>query len=229
MKKFLVIVIFLVIVMVGYILFFNFGLDSGLISKSPCEVPCWQKLIPNRTTEKDINIFLTNLNFENLSTKSERITSTGCREIYLEYKSDTINESGHFLYIKDGKLTLIQSIFQDLHLIFIPYIYLGRPEYYESVLANGPEGEVYFSTLIYPQRGIAIDLMQNEKLSGIIHPFMTIKSVEYFSPGSINNYLEYKYSCDIEGENLEKYISYQFANFIFPWDGFGRVETGKTK
>lgn len=190
MKKFIVIVFFLMIIIVGYELFYNFGLDSGLISKKPCEVPCWQSLTPGQTTENGINEFLRSVDIEDWSTKGERITSTGCREIRLEYRPDTINESGHNLYIKNGKLISIQSVFQDVHPILVPFIYLGQPEYYESIFANGPEGEAYFSALIYPQRGITINLMQLEKFPGIIYPFMAIKSVEYFSPGSINSYYE---------------------------------------
>lgn len=225
---FLIAVLILLLMMV-FDLFLSFGMNMGVLTNHPCKPPCWQSLVPGVSTEPEVGSFIDKLDPDEWSVESRQAVVENANSFRLYYEPLIPNAARFDLLMKNNELLFIHSYLINVHSFFVPYLILGKPDYYESVLAIGPDGTAYFLTLIYLNKGLAFKMSIDPEKPGQISPFMLISEISYFPPGSLMEYYQAKESLDLEGEDLINYAKKEITKYIFPWKGFGELQMGKSR
>jgi len=226
---FLMAVMILLLIMV-FDVFLNFGMNMGILTNHPCQPPCWQSLVPGVSTEPEVRSFMEKLDPDEWSFESRQadVIVENAYSIRSYYEPLIPNDAEFDLLMKNNELRFINSDLTHVHPFLVPYLILGKPDYYESILAIGPDGSGYFLTLIYLSKGLAFTMLVDPEKPGQISPFTLISGISYFPPGSLMEYYQAKETLRVEGEDLINFANKEITKYIFPWKGFGELEMGKS-
>ncbi len=205
-------------------------MDAGLLTGKPCKPPCWQNLTPGVSTTDDVERFLMNLDPKKWPSREEEVYKSSCRWMRISDKLGIKVNTLFDLYLDNGKLTFIGS--RPPVVIRLKEIVdrFGTPEYFQSVLAIGPDGQYYILEVYYPSQGLAFLLNPNQdKDVGYIKSGMLVDFIEYFPPGDLQSYFTAKYSCEGGQEGAAAYALEIIEKYIQPWSGFGKVNVIKSR
>ena len=205
------------------------NIDVGLITDSPCKIPCWQNLIPGVSTEGDVNEFLAKLSKSDWPEREEYIYKTGCRWIHITDQAGLEIHAVIDLYIDNGKLAFVSSSNNYLPNLDRITEHHGAPEYYQAILAVGPDSENYIVEVYYPKFGMALKLLPDQKDVGYIRSNTPIVNVEYYPSGDLLSYFISKHSCQLGTEDSTAYALEIIEENIQPWSGFGEVNFVETR
>ncbi len=228
MKQFLRLLPFLLLAIMTACTPFESGLDAGLLTGTPCGPPCWQNLTPGQSTADDVEHFLAKLSDQEWPEKSTEITSSDCKWFHLTDRPGLVVGAALDLYIKDGHLWFITSVPANTLRLYQLVDHLGPPEYFQALLAKGPETDFYTLEIYYPKKGVAFKLSPDQKDTGQIKPLMPIQAIEYYAPGDLLAYFSTKYSCEMSKEDAIRSAQEQMR-LVQPWTDFGQVKVVQTR
>ena len=201
-------------------------LDSGLFTGKPCKAPCWQNLIPGKSTEADVDRFLNNLSTVDWPGRGYRVfNNDGLTCWYKDFADQvggTVNEAVRF-NIENGTLTFIESINKPLINLGDLVRQIGSPEYFNAELVVGPDGSNYSVEVYYPSQGLAFIITPEQNDVGYVKPSMIVSTIQYFAPGSLLSYFTVKDSCFI-GQAKAIDMAKREITGVQPWSGFGIVK-----
>jgi hypothetical protein len=205
-----------------------YGMDSGLFTGEPCKLPCWNGLTPGLSQANEVEHFIQGLSLNNWPLRKTQVYKT-CKMIQISDSIDSPANAVVNLTVDSGKLTYIASGQKDMPNLRQIVDQLGPPEYYEALHAIGPDGEAYFLTIYYPEKGVVFNVTVDLEDLGFIKPDMVVNDIEYFEKGDLLSYYLAKYSCGVGREGAEKYAQKRINKFIQPWSGFGEVNVIQTR
>ncbi len=200
-------------------------LNSGLLSGKPCAAPCWNNLTPGKSTEADVGHFTYQV-ADDFPIRSSTQATPSCKQVQIRDKAGPVVGAAVTFSIEDGVLTFIES--SPRYPISLQELvgHLGPPEYYEAILAVGPDGSDYQVEVYYPGQGLAFRVVASDV--GFIRAYMEVLSIQYFAAGSLLSYFTIRRSCYMSQADAVAEAQREIATYIQPWTGFGKVQIVET-
>ena len=202
----------------------NTDLDSGLFSGKPCKAPCWQNLTPSQSTADDVDQFINRLSTASWPGRKSIVETPNCKLMQITDKIGAAANAIATFNIENGILSFIQSTpanSTDLEEIID---HLGPPEYFEAVIAIGPDGKNYIVEVYYPSQGLAFIVDPSIADVGYIKPYMNVLTIQYFAPGSLLSYFTVRKSCFMSQADAAMRAQSEISIYVQPWSGFGAVK-----
>jgi hypothetical protein len=108
-------------------------LDQGLLTDNPCKVPCWNGLIPGKSTFEDVDQFIKGLNTKEWAGNNTFVDQPGCLVVQIKDKPGTTVRAFVNFHLDQGKLSYIQSFHHSMPKLKQIVGHLGPPEYVEAL------------------------------------------------------------------------------------------------
>lgn len=202
---------------------------DGLLTGKPCEAPCWNNLTPGKTTEQEVDQFLSHLSEKEWPNKGGAGYPSGCKSYRRsDVNSDVVNKLFD-LYVDNGFLVLIDYVPVEQTTLSEIVNKLGDPEYVRPLLIDSPEGPVYTLSIFYPKKGIDFEISTSGFEAGKISPEMKTNSFLFFQPGTMTDYYRMKYSCQLTKQVGPERAKTEIETHILPWTGFGDIQPIEAK
>lgn len=197
------------------------NIDSGILSQSPCTIPCWQGITPGVSVTSDVEVFIKNLDQQDWPSRKDFHRGTGCEIINITNAHS--NESAVLrLSIKDDKLIFIESFqvgkFQLKEIIDV----LGEPEFYKALVTNHHGEDFFVLEVYYPSKGVSFILSTDSLRNNQITPSIKVNTVQYYAPGDLSSFLISGVRCDLSSEDAITFASIEILD-IQPWTGFETI------
>lgn len=190
--------------------------------------PCWEGLTPGQSTEQDLLDFIDqNLNEKERDQALHFRSITPCRQYQWMTRAGSVfdlEDRVREIHVEQGLVSNIKVytplIGPTMRQVFKEY---GPPEYVDSALAVGPDGQYYFLEVYYPSRGLAFELLPSQTQIGEITSDTRVYMVEYFAPGDLMSFLTTRNSCFLSPKQATRAAEVDSSS-VRPWTGFGKVD-----
>jgi len=167
--------------------------DHSVLSQQPCASPCWYGLMPDKSTEKDIDATLPKLAFVDPATISKRDSSwqgdSSAQEVVFDCAHPRgTNCGGTFVLLHDQLKEINLIVANSLSLGQVVSV-LGQPDYFirRPFSPEGLGNPGCVITLIWPQKGITVESIDSRNDSGC----QTIKQTGQVDPNGKATQLSY--------------------------------------
>lgn len=202
-------------------------LISGFLSDPSCGAPCWQGLVPGKSTTGEMDRYLEKLNPLEWPSKKSRSTLVGCTKRQInDQNGDVVTASTEFS-IKNGMLIFIE-VFPGRPLLLQSVVArYGAPEYFSPIVTNFGGPDVYMLTLYYPKQGLAMEMAyySTPETVGYIRPDMYVGTLYLFQPGDMLAFFVARDSCEGDLNQITLEANQRISKYVRPWTGYGKVTT----
>lgn len=180
---------------------------------SPCAPPCWQNIVPGRTTKTEVIQYVERIP----EIDPQQSQWVGSWNVYSDYfVIDFLNsKSKGAIGIIDDTVEFI-GLYDDLHINIAQAITIyGDPE--SVVIETVDSGDIIFLgvRLLYPKQGLVLNFKDGDLQTAHIQPGKEIEWVIFVDPMRFETTLT-EGSAIIEKEALQ--------NNRFPWNGYGNIK-----
>jgi hypothetical protein len=199
-------------------------IDISLLTGKPCEPPCWQGLVPELSTEIDVNTFLETSKFVDHESISRGDISTGSGDVigirvqWRSSASDHGAQGANSFDIEGGVLRSIET-YLDFEVTLEELLErYGPPTRLRARFAEiqRVDAEV---TLYYPELGLIARLYiepSDEQFE--LQPGCAIQRVWYFSPQPLEDL------CDLSGAIPFPDKPEHIDTVLQCWQGYGLID-----
>jgi hypothetical protein len=202
-------------------------LITGFLSDQSCGAPCWQGLIPGKSTGGDMDRYLENLDPQEWPVKRSKATLTGCTKKQINDRPGEVTTASTEFSIKNGFLTFIE-VFPGRPLLLQSVVErYGSPEYFSPIVTNFGGPDVYMLNLYYPRQGLALEMAYYTapEMIGAIRPDMYVGTLYLFQPGDMLSFFIARDSCEGELKQITLEANQWISKYVRPWTGYGKMTT----
>lgn len=199
--------------------------DTSLLTREPCEPPCWQGLIPGVSTEEEANQFVTTSDLvDRLTVLRDPVTRggelTGVSIQWLSTKNAQGPDARNSFLVEDGVLQDM-IVYLDSHVTLQELFNTYDPPQKFRVVLGGTHSTEARVQLLYPQHGFIAFVevpMGNTRRETSIQADTTVTWVWYLrAASSLDRFVELArqagiYSGDVGVESFRD------------WSGFGPIQ-----
>lgn len=192
--------------------------DSSLVSGIPCSPPCWQNIVPEKTSVEEAKMLLSTLTFVDPKTitRDSRVPKSYDDALRWRYQGATLERHGGLLYVQNG--VVISFIVHLPRCIAFGEIVssIGDPDLVRA--SRDPELPYAWYDFYYPSMGLMIHgrYLKNGNNTALIVPEICIYRADYFGPDQQETYF-----LNIEFfDNDPQILAGVIAEYEV-WPGFG--------
>jgi hypothetical protein len=199
-------------------------IDVSLLTGKPCEPPCWQGLVPELSTEDDVNVFLETSKFVDRESIFRGEITTGSGDVIgisVQWRSSAGDygvQGANSFDIEGGVLRSIET-YLDFEVTLEELLErYGPPTRLRARFAEiqRVDAEV---TLYYPELGLIARLYIEPSGDHFeLQPECTIQRVWYFSPQPLEDL------CDLSGAIPFPDKPEHIDTVLQRWQGYGPIE-----
>ncbi len=196
----------------------NTLVDDSLLSDIPCAAPCWQGIVPGKTSRSQALQILRNSPYVRDDSLEEAGTAeTGGVTWWWSIPGRRLQPS---LVWQDGivrEITLGLTYDLTVHQIVSKF---GPPESLDVGVGGVPEHQYWIVDLYYPGKGIQFKAYTSE-YSSLLEPSTEVGVAIYFVPSSLEERVANIYSHgenDISGRHV---VVSNIMSLMRPWKGYG--------
>lgn len=194
--------------------------DRSILTDDPCAAPCWQGIVPGKTTIDEALAILDTLGFDYSRFDSEVQWYT-----YAYYRDDGFGFPGNVLWgplFGDSTSVAVMRLGLEFELTLQEVLdKYGPPEKFQAFrgdLPTLPDGHVLGAVvmLFYPQRGLAFESWIAGLPPVIIESGTTVKAVCYFDPTPMEQLF-------LDVPRMRWYLPRETWKGLQDWQGFGPI------
>lgn len=202
--------------------------SSPVLDNKSCNFPCWNSIVPGKTTAKEVvQLLEKNPDVKPETIKESTAAWAGFDSIFWDFNN---HEEGA-IYLKNGIVhhiefgpKLIRTLLYTKDHIDVKFSdalkEYGEPE---SVLTSTGVGDSFWTNLyiLYPQKGIILlysTLGMKPLWKEEITPDAPLLSITYFDPSAFQDFFDLNYFSIIGMTEDE------ITDHIHPWSGYGKIK-----
>ena len=196
----------LMAVFFGYRAYLNQGRDNSLLTGTPCEPPCWQDIIPGKTTSTEAIELLKKSPFVDQESL-DQFGSVDAGGATWWWRVPGKRLQPKISWVHDTVIEIVQGLTVEITIEEILSTY-GPPEFVTVDPGGIPENAYWIVRLHYPAQGLSL-----YSYATSIEDSTTIEVAEYYIP----------VSADERKSDLADKFQYSEQDF-FEWAGYGEIQ-----
>jgi len=211
LKVTIIIGILAVLALVGWTFVQNSWRDRSLLTGSPCDLPCWQGIVPGVTSSVEAIEILQGLPY----VKKGSVKQSGTAEVggcTWQWRTSGKRILPGMTWQNGTVDTITLGLNYELSVIEI-MDRLGVPEAISTITGGTPERWYWIVTFYYPNQGIELKAFTSE-FENQLEPSTEVGIVSLFIPRSMEERVD----------DIEKEIAAPLPeNFLMQWKGYGNI------